>query len=237
MNQIRIRAYWAYENLVSCVRFAKGHLKVLKVFGISSISSAQPDWMFNPGVIVIQAESLDMQHVYGGVRIHLANGDQPLPIETAVGAMDAGIGIQIMQGPWDKTAEICGYYNSKENAVWGIGGNQLIRTAVAVVKQMELHCVIALCAPYTVKTALGVGFEVAVNFGNLGKFRYPKEDILATAMVLRDPESLIHALPEERKIIFQLAHSPKQNVIIKSNKGLVELIYDLDLSTHKTLIS
>ena len=237
MNQIRIRAYWAYEDLASCMLFAEGHLKVLKIFEIASITSANMDWIYNPGVIVIQAESLDMEHVYGGVRIHLVNEFQPLPIETAVGGMDPGLHAQIMKDPIEKTCEICGYYNTKENAVLGIGGNQLIRTAVAVVKKMQLQSVLALCAPYTVKTALDVGFEVAETLGTMGKFNYPKADIMATVMILKNPDVLNCAAPLERKIIFNLAKEPRQNVILESKTGPVELIYDLDISTCKTLIS
>jgi hypothetical protein len=236
MHQVRIRAYRATEDNISCRRFAEGHRKVLEIFGISRITSANLDWIMNSGVIVIQAESLDKNNVYGGVRIHLLNEFQPLPIVTAVGGFDPGVNTQVMESPHNKTAEICGFWNLKEHEAWGVDGIQLIRTALAVVKQMDLKSVLALCAPYTVKMALDLGFEVANTLGNMGNFYYPKDDLIATAMILRNPDTLSSAAPLEKESIFKLWQEPRQNSIIESKKGPVELIYDLDISAYKNLI-
>ena len=85
---VRLRAFRAIDDAKSCELFIDGHTKVLTSIGITKLTSARHEWMYNPAVFVLIVESLDGKNVYGGARINVSGGTQPLPIEEATGILD-----------------------------------------------------------------------------------------------------------------------------------------------------
>ena len=90
-SDIRIRAFRAVDDLETCRKFIEGHRKVLTIYGIENITTNTEDWMFRRSIFVIVVEKLDGSKLYGGVRIQIADGIYPLPIEEATGKMDPAI--------------------------------------------------------------------------------------------------------------------------------------------------
>ena len=88
---VRLRAFRAIDDPETCERFIEGHTHVLTSIGVTKVTSSKNEWMLNPAAFVIIVESLDKQKVYGGARVHVAGGSQPLPIEEATVAMDPAI--------------------------------------------------------------------------------------------------------------------------------------------------
>ena len=181
-----------------------GHRSVLENIGIKKLMSAKEEWMVNPGVFVIIVESEDRSKVYGGARVHVAEGTQQLPIEEATGYLDAKIYDIVKQYALNGTGEICGLWNSREVAGMGIGSVFLTRACVIISSQIRLQSLFALCAPYTIKMAEMVGYHKLDIIGNNGTFYYPKLDLLATAMILDDVGELSMADPTEREKIMSL---------------------------------
>ena len=72
-----------------------------------------------------------------------------------------------------------------------------------------------------------VGFKVETSLGNEGLFYYPKEDLLATAVILKDVVQLSSADPFERECIFDLRLNPRQTTIQDSAKGEMKIEFDL----------
>src|SRR5690606_36299434 len=138
------------------------------------VTSSKNEWISNPAAFVLIVESLDKKRVYGGARIHVAGGSEPLPIEQATGALDSSVFDLVRKYAQNGTGEICGLWNSREIAGYGIGSIFLTRAAVAISTQIGLQSLFALCAPYTVKMAQKVGYEIEVSVGNDGTFYYPK---------------------------------------------------------------
>ena len=111
----------------------------------------------------------------------------------------------------------------------GIGAVFLTRAAVSIAPQIGLTSLFALCAPYTVKMAEHVGYETETSVGNQGTFYYPKLDLVATFMILRDVAVLSRASQEERDPIMQLRQTPVIERTERYRGREVHLLYHLTL--------
>ncbi len=203
-----MRAFRAIDEPETCELFIKGHTEVLTSIGVTKVTSSKNGWASNPAVFVIIVESLDGKKVYGGARVHVSGGSEPLPIEQATGKMDPGIFELVWTYAQHGTGEICGLWNSNELAGYGIGTPLLIRTLIAISSQIGLKSLFALCAPYTVKPVVNCGMVLVDSIGNNGTFYYPKLDLVATAMILHDVSALKKAREEDRLAIFEMRGKP-----------------------------
>ncbi|MFZ4262051.1 hypothetical protein ACFRAE_08410 [Sphingobacterium sp. HJSM2_6] len=227
---VRLRAFRAIDDPDTCKRFIKGHEHVLTSIGVKKVTSSKDDWMYNPAAFVLIVESLDGSSVYGGARIHVAGGTQPLPIEEATGLMDPKILDLVWSFAQDGTGEGCGLWNSREIAGYGIGSIFLTRAAIAIAPKIGLNSLFALCAPYTINLTKAVGYRQETGVGNNGTFYYPKLDLLATTMILDDVINLPLASEEDRQAILDLrAMSVGARIETLRNKE-IEIHYDLGLN-------
>lgn len=208
---VRLRAFRAIDEPETCKLFLEGHAHVLTSIGITKVTSSKNEWTENPAAFVLIVESLNDKKVYGGARVHVSGGSEPLPIEEATGALDQGIFDLVWNYAQHGTGELCGLWNSREIAGYGIGSIFLIRAAVAISYQIGLQSLFALCAPYTIKPVESCGMELEASIGNQGKFYYPKLDLIATTMLLKDVPSLNKAHQEDKNAILKIREKP--NVI------------------------
>ncbi len=202
--EIRLRAFRAVDDPDTCDAFIKGHTQVLTSIGVTKVTSSKHEWAQNPDAFVMVVESLDGSRVYGGARVHVAGGHQLLPIEQATGTMDPRIHNLVYQYAQEGTGELCGLWNSREIAGYGVGSIFLIWVSAAIANQLGLQSLFALCAPYTVKPVKGIGMELVPTVGNQGTFYYPKLDLVATAMVLKDVNNLPLANDEDRSSVIRI---------------------------------
>lgn len=205
-------------------------MRVLKNFGITMITSANIDWFEDPNTYVIVAESTDDGRVLGGARVQVTDGTYPLPIEKAVNELDDSIHDVIKEAIPSGVAELCGLWNSREIAGMGIGSVFLTRTAVAIAPQLNIKSIYALCAAYTVQMAQRAGFRIATFLGNNGTFYYPKDDLIATAMILHDIHDLGTANFDERNEIEWLRSSPNQVKTEDGRRGKFDIFYELSMN-------
>lgn len=233
INGIRFRAFRAVDDKSSCERYLEGHQHVLKVFDIAHITSAKPVWMDNPNCYIIMVESLFGEKVYGGARIQIADGTNPLPVEDAVREIDDNIHKLVEEKTKEGTGELCGLWNSREVAGMGIGSIFLGRTSISIVNQLNIKSLFALCAPATLRNCLKSGFEVERSLGNNGSFYYPKIDLIATALIMNDPIGLSKTLPSERECIMELRDSPNHMKVEETLKGKITVEYELSIEKGK----
>lgn len=205
-------------------------MRVLKNFGITMITSANIDWFEDPNTYVIVAESTEDGRVLGGARVQVTDGTYPLPIEKAVKELDDGIHDVIKEAIPTGVAELCGLWNSREIAGMGIGSVFLTRTAVAIAPQINIKSIYALCAAYTVQMAQKAGFRIATFLGNNGTFYYPKDDLVATAMILHDIHDLSTAAAAEREEIELLRLTPNQVKTEEGRRGKFDIFYELSMN-------
>lgn len=202
-KDIRIRAFRATEDMETCLKFIEGHKKVLSIYGLENITTNVASWVYNPSIFVIVVEPLDGEKLYGGVRLQCADGIHPLPIEDAVGKMDARIHQIVKQSSLNGAAEISGLWNSIEVAGLGIGSFFPSRSTFVIAEQLGISTFFALCAPATVRFNQWLGSKVLTRVGSNGTFYYPKLDLIATASIHEDLENLNDAHGREReKILF-----------------------------------
>lgn len=226
---VRLRAFRAIDDPASCALFLEGHEHVLTSIGVTKVTSSNDEWTRNPAAFVLIVESLDKAKVYGGARIHVAGGSEPLPIEQATGGMDNMVFDLVWQYAQHGTGEICGLWNSREISGYGIGSIFLTRAAVAISVQIGLTSLFALCAPYTVKLAECVGYRIDPRIGNNGTFYYPKIDLLATTMVLEDIATLDKAAEEDKNAIMVLRENLIQSREEILRKKKIDIHYELKI--------
>lgn len=222
-----IRTFRAIDDPVSCDQYIDGHRKVLEAYGVTKVTSANVEWRYDPDTYVIIVESIDRTKVLGGGRIQIRSAERRMPLEDATAILDSRIYAYVDNIGNHKVAEFCGLWNSKEVAGYGIGSIFLGRIGVAIITQLEITNLMALCSPATLRNCLKVGFEIIRELGNNGTFYYPKEDLLATCLIIKDIINLPTANPIEREAILKLRENPVQESIEMGPKGELKLFYDI----------
>lgn len=230
MPEVRLRAFRAIDDPETCELFVEGHAQVLTNIGVTKVTSSNNKWMSNPAAFVMIVESLDGKKVYGGVRLHVAGGSEPLPIEQATGMLDPGVFDLVWEYAQKGTGELCGLWNSREIAGYGVGSIFLSRVCVAITTQIGLNSLFALGAPYTVKMAENIGYVIEESIGNKGTFYYPKLDLLATTLILKDNDTLSKATEEDRNAIFKLRDNLNQVRIEKLRNKEIKIHYEIEIA-------
>jgi len=224
---LKIRAFKAVDDLESCKRFAEGHANVLRDYGVTKVTSSKNDWFYNPDVYVVLVETIDGSEVVGGERIHIVNKKFPLPIEEAVSIVDKRIYDLVTKNAENKiTGELCGLWNAKLIAGRGVSWF-LTKLGVAVANSINMDSLFVLCAPYTVEMCQKTGFEIETSIGDHGTFNYPKLDLIATALLIKDPEVLNHADKDVREEIFNYIRKPIGNTVEIGPRGNTEIEYNI----------
>jgi len=227
--EVRLRAFRAVDDPKTCELFLEGHTHVLTSIGVTKVTSSKNEWLSNPAAFVMVVESLDGKKLYGGVRLHVAGGTEPLPIEQATGMLDPGVFDLVWEYAQHGTGELCGLWNSREIAGYGVGSIFLSRVCVAITTQVGLQSLFALGAPYTVKMAENIGYVREESIGNNGTFYYPKLDLLATTLILKDPATLVRAEEEERAAIFKLRDNMNQVRVERLRNKEITIHYQIEI--------
>ena len=230
---INIRAFRAIEDLDSCKAFAEGHANVLRDYGVSKVTSSSTDWFYNPAAYVMIAENKETGETVGGIRIHIADGVTRLPMEDAIAIVDTRVYDLIAKYIPVGTGELCGLWNAKSVAGYGLGSYFLMRVGISVTQQLKLPTLFALCAPHTLQISVEKGFEKETSIGNEGTFIYPKLDLVATSIIIKDTANLPGALPEEKRLVFELRDNPHISRMEHGPKGSIEMSYSLDFKQEK----
>ena len=226
---LRLKAFRAVDNPELAQKYVQGHQDVLKIYGITEITSAKDDWYNNPATYAIVAIDEDTQEVVGGIRMQVVGGDRPLPVEDAVGYMDDRIhDIVHTYHTIFGAAELCGLWNSRKVAGYGVSW-LLTRTGIAIAPQVGVRTLFGICANITLPMFKKTGYVIERSVGVDGTFYYPKSDLLAYTIIM-DAELLDTAHAEEREKIFNLRKYFNQRSIITGPKATFEVQYDLVLS-------
>jgi len=225
----KIRAFKSPDDVETSLRYVEGHRKVLESYGVKKVTSASVDWLHDPQTYVVLVESEDGEKIYGGGRIQIRSNEMKMPMEDAIAKIDKGIYQYVDNIGNESIAEFCGLFNSKEVAGYGIGSIFLGRIGVAIATQVEVKYLMALCSPATLRNCARVGFEIIRDLGKNGTFYYPKEGLVATALIIKDIVNLPGANEEERERIFDLRENPIQEAIEKGPKGEMDIIYHTKL--------
>ncbi|MCA0428187.1 MAG: hypothetical protein LCH37_12190 [Bacteroidetes bacterium] len=226
---IHIRAFRVTDDIPSCERYLDGHRKVLESYGVTKVTSNNTSWLGDPNTYLIIVEDEQRQKTYGGGRVQIHSAGLPMPLVDAIAILDKNIHDFVANLGTKNVAEFCGLWNSKEMAGYGIGSIYMGRVGVAISTQLNFQYLMALASPATLRNCLKVGFEVTRELGNNGTFYYPKEDLTATGLIIRDLVNLPHANPTERIEIEKIRNNLTGVTLEKGPKGEVEFCYDLNI--------
>ncbi len=227
--KIFIRSFQGIERPDICELFKQGHVKVLADYGILNITSNNNKWMEMSNVFVVVALNEDRSKLLGGVRVHIADGKEPLPLESAIGKMDERIYSIIKNHMNNGTGEICALWNAKEVAGLNIS-LLLIRAGISIVNQIKLSSLFTICADYTMPMVKRVGFTVENSIGKNGEFVYPNENYIARVLKRLNAVTLELAEVEDKNRMFSLRNEPTQLFTEVGKKGNIDVDYNLILS-------
>lgn len=228
---IKISTFRAIDNIDACKLFAEGHSNVLKDYGVTKVTSSNYDWMHNPDVYVVLVQDASTGEVVGGERIHIKGQNTiPLPIESAVGIVEDRIYDLVSEYALKGiTAELCGLWNARKIAGQGIS-ILLTKLGVALANKIQVQNLFVLCAPYTVKMCQNAGFEIETSIGNQGTFYYPKLDLIATSLIIKDLKNLPTAEEDFRAQIVDFIHNASGSTVHITPKGdKIDIQYSISI--------
>ncbi|MCE3226552.1 MAG: hypothetical protein K0S32_1103 [Bacteroidetes bacterium] len=208
----------------------KGHMQVLVDYKVMKVTSYNDKWTYNPSAYVIAAQDTTTGEMVGAIRVEVAKGLYPLPIETAIGGLDDRTFDLVKRYAIDGgVGELCGLWNSK--SVKGVGVSFfLTRAAISIVNQLKFRTMVGICAEYTLKMFTDVGFEINDTLGENGQFPYPDERYITRALGILNAKTLSSAKPYDRERILGLRENPIQTRTEHGTRGDVEVEYDLVLT-------
>lgn len=234
-KRLKVTGFRAIEKPESCELYLQGHIKVLSDYGIENITSNNNLWTQNPDIYCLIVQEVNTDLMVGGIRIQIANGVQPLPVEEAVGHMDNRIykivekyalngGIAELSGLWI------------DNSLRGLGvGVYLVRAAIASAKQLNFKTMTGICGDVTLKMFNNVGFVVDKSIGNNGKFYYPNEELIAHLVGILNAVTLENAAIYDKQIMLDLRKNMNQIRLENDTKKNVLIHYNIEYKSIKEI--
>jgi hypothetical protein len=216
---IVIRAFRAIDEPETCLNYAREHRRVLEGFNLGNISTNKNSWAYDPNTYVIIALSEKTGNMLGGIRIQIADKLNPLPVEEAVKDFDPKI-VQLVANYRENggTAELCGLWNSREEAPQMGITLMLVLAGLSISNQLPITSIFTIVASYTLKIALQVGYKIEKSVGNNGEFIYPNSNFIARVLIM-NPNTLEHTYQNYKQRILYLRENPVVNNIEKTTKG------------------
>lgn len=225
--EVNIRAFRAPDDPYTRELYHTGLEQILLHFGITRVTSQSRDWFEDPNSWLVVIEDLADGQILGGARMQLASEILPLPMEKAIGFKDPRI-YQIVKDEMNEgVGEFCGLWNSRKVAGMGLGSMYLGRACIAMAPKAGMKTLMGLCAPSTKENSLKIGFKVDLRLGNQGEFNYPRENLVATALVIDDLENIPDAEEDDRNRILELRENPNKVSIEDTPRGGLIIHYFL----------
>lgn len=227
--RLRIRTYRAVEEPDTCDRFVFEHRNVLKDYGITNVTTNNEEWMFNPTVICVIAESMQDNRVVGGLRLQISDENNFLPVEQAIGRMDTKI-FDLVKNLRDAggVAELCALWNAKIVAGKGLSP-LIVRAGIAMANQLQVGTLMCICADYTLKMFEKVGFVMHASLGEHGEFPYPNHNYKAKVLGILSTLNFSNADEYERVRMNSLRENPIQHFMEQGLHETIEVDYHLEL--------
>lgn len=225
-HKYRVFAFRAIDNPKLCEEYIHGHIRVLLDYGIENITSNNQDWVKNPDVYCLGLETYDGE-LLGGIRIQLANGRFPLPIEDAIGYVEEQIHEVVEVYANDGgVGELSGLWVSNKLKGLGIGW-YLVRAAISTANQLNFKTLVGICGEVTLNMFKNVGFEINKSLGNNGTFKYPNDMLIAYAVGILNIETLEKASLYDKDIMLSLREAIQIDRVENDRKINVSISYNL----------
>lgn len=226
-HSFRLCAFRAIDDVELCKEYIKGHIKVLTDYGITSITSNNSQWIENANMYCVVAFDSKTDELLGGIRIQIADGVLPLPVEKAIGYMDARIYDIVKNYAFNGgIGELSGLWVS--NKLKGVGmGPYLVRAIISSSNQLNFITLIGICGENTLPMFKNVGFLIDYSLGKNGGFPYPTDDLTAHVVGILNAITLESAASFDKKIMTLLRENPVLDRVETNNQFISEISYNL----------
>jgi len=226
-HNYKIFAFRAIDEPKLCDQYVTGHVKVLTDYGIKNITSNNNTWINNPHIYCLGLKDIETNELLGGIRIQLADGKDPLPVEVAIGHLDNNIYTMVENYAYNgNVGELSGLWVN--NKLKGLGfGPHLVRASIASSNQLNFKTLIGICAGYSLKMFNEVGFIIDKTLGEKGDFPYPNANYIAHVVGILNAITLQSACTYDKDIMKYLRENniQSQNHIFPEYE--VKINYDL----------
>jgi ribosomal protein S18 acetylase RimI-like enzyme len=225
-HDYKVIGFRAVDQPNICQEYIAGHTKILTDYGIKNITSNNNAWTKNKDIYCLALMNQDNK-LLGGIRIQLANGSFPLPIEDAIGHMDDTIYSVVKQYALNGgIGELSGLW--VDNSLKGLGiGWYMVRAAIASSSQLNFKTMIGICGDVTLKMFKNVGFVIDKSLGENGQFLYPNETLIAHAVGILNATTLNEASKYDKEIMSSLRKNFIQKRSEKDRNIEVNISYNL----------
>ncbi len=229
---MRIRAFRAIDEYETCLKYKENHVNVLKDYGITNVTSSNDEWIRNPNMYCVIAETGSENEMVGGIRIQVSDLEHLLPVETAIGKLDNRIH-QIVENYRVEggVGELCGLWNAKKIAGFGVSV-LLVRAGISITNQLKFKTLVGICAEYSLQMFQNVGFVINKSLGKDGNFPYPNDTYKANVVGILNAETLNTACYYDKVRMNSLRKNPRQTFIEKGPKKEMEINYNLVVSSN-----
>ena len=230
-RNIKIFVFRAIDEIELCKEYLKGHLKVLSDYGIENITTNNNLWISNPNVYCVVARDMNSNHLLGGARIQVADGESPLPVELAVGYMDTSLYEKVQYYSINGgVGESCGLWIAKEASGLGIS-RYLMWGSISSANQLHFSTMLGICASYTLNLFSDIGFKIDYSLGNKGGFPYPNNQYIANVIGILDAVSIATASKKDKDIMLSLRENPIQHRMEENKGNYCNVYYNLVYSS------
>tara|TARA_Y100001968_G_C19442416_1_gene763299 strand:+ start:757 stop:1518 length:762 start_codon:yes stop_codon:yes gene_type:complete len=226
-KEFKIFTFRAIDEPEICKEYLNQHLKRLNDYGINKVTSNNKQWINNPFVYCTVAIDNKSKELVGGVRIQIADGKTPLPINSAIGKLKTVINANVKK-QWSKknVCESCGLWIA-ENAK-GMGLSRfLMHASLASASQLNIDKIIGICGKYTLNFFTKIGFEINDSIHKNGDILYSLINCNCYVLEINDVKGLSTALKEDKKVMLSLRRNPITNKLEFNKSHKIYIQYDL----------
>jgi hypothetical protein len=226
-NNLNLFVFQAIDEPELCDQYSLGHIKVLRDYGIENVTTNNNSWMNNPHTYCVVARYSNSKELIGGVRIQIADGIHPLPVEEAIGYLDKTIHEKVNHYAINGgIGESCGLWVAKEVKGMNIA-RYLMWASVSSANQLNFSTMLGICAGYTLKLFGEIGFVIDKSLGNQGDFPYPNSDYIAHVIGILNALTLDTTTKTDKDIMLILRKSPIQVKVEKNKRFESTISYNL----------
>jgi hypothetical protein len=203
-------------------QFAKEQSTVLKLFGVSGVTSAQQAWQSDPNTYMFIAEDAVTHDMVAGMRLDMESDRKPIPMAEALTKISVEFSDLVNNLKPLGLAEGCGWWVKEGYAGLGLPGI-LLRAGVSVSPRLGISYIFGFPHQHTKPIMSKYGFIAVDVIGENGSFVYPDNRYRSTVVELNT--LTLHTTPKaERERIFSLRHNP----VLETQEGELSLQYYLN---------
>lgn len=217
-----IRMLRSVDHPDTAQQFSREQAAVLKLFGVTGVTSAKQAWQSDPNTYMFIAEDASSGEMVAGMRLDMESDMKSIPMSEALVKVSDEFRDLVSNLKPLGLAEGCGWWVKEGYAGLGLPGI-LLRAGVSVSTRLGISYIFGFPHQHTKPIMSKYGFIAVDVIGDNGSFVYPDDRYRSTVVELNT--QTLHTTPKaEREKIFSLRSNPEMD----SMEGELSLRYCLN---------